>query len=463
MPRRTPFAMPTLDDLTAMLRLAAPIAAVQVGMMAMGLVDTIIVGHLSAEALAAVALGNLFFVATCSFGMGALLALDPLVSQAIGAGDIPAVRLAVQRGLVVATALAVPTSLVLLASEPLMSLLRQPSGIVPTAAAYARACSPGVLAGFLFIVARQTLQAHHRVAPILSVIVVANVANAVLDWILVYGRLGMPTLGPVGSAWASTACRWLMAGGLLVVARDELGPLLRQLDPAARNVRSLWAIVRLGTPIGVQFQLEFAAFGVIALLMGWLGTVAMAAHQVALNLAAFTFMVPLGVSHAAAVQVGRAVGAGDTATARRAASAGLLVGSGFMACTAVALLALPRPLAAVFTGAADVIAVAATLIPVAGFFQVFDGLQVVATGILRGLGDTRTPMLVNVLGFWLVGMPVSLGLGFALALGPAGLWWGLVAGLGSVAAFLVGRSAAHLRHDIARLSLAGHSEEASVP
>ena len=368
-----------------------------------------------------------------------------------------------QRGLLVATALAVPTSLVLLWREPLMGLLRQPPGIVPTAAAYARACSPGVLAGFIFIVARQTLQAHHRVAPILAVIVVANVANAVLDWILVYGRLGVPALGPVGAAWASTACRWLMAGGLLVVARDELAPLLRRLEPAARNPRNLWAILRLGAPIGVQFQLEFAAFGVIALLMGWLGTVAMAAHQVALNLAAFTFMVPLGVSHATAVQVGRAVGAGDTAEARRAASAGLVVGSGFMACTAAALLALPRPLAAVFTGAAEVIAVAATLIPVAGFFQVFDGLQVVATGILRGLGDTRTPMLVNVLGFWLVGMPVSLGLGFALDLGPAGLWWGLVAGLGSVAVFLVLRSAVHLRHDVARLSLSGQAPEGAAP
>lgn len=451
MPVLSPFRAPTRKDLAAMLRLAVPVVTVQVGMMTMGLVDIMVVGHLSAAALAAVALGNLYFVATSSFGMGALLALDPLVAQGIGAGDTPAVRIAVQRGLLAALVLAVPTSLCLLPGELVLGLLRQPAEILPDAASYARACAPGVLGGFLFIVLRQTLQAHHRVGPIVAVIVVANLANAALDWMLVFGRLGFPALGPVGSAWASTACRWLMAGGLLVLARGELAPLLGRLEAEARRRGDLGAILRLGLPIGVQFQLEFAAFGVIALLMGWLGTVAMAAHQVALGLAAFTFMVPLGVSHATAVQVGRAVGAGDAAGARRAASAGLLVGACFMACTGLAFLTVPRPLASVFTASGEVLAVAAVLIPVAGAFQVFDGLQVVATGILRGLGDTRTAMTANVVGFWLVGMPVSLGLGFALGLGPAGLWWGLAAGLAAVAAFLLLRASALLRHGVTRL------------
>lgn len=434
-----------------MLRLAAPVVTVQLGMMLMGLVDTVIVGHLSAEALAAVALGNLYVVASCSFGMGALLALDPLVAQGVGAGDGAAVRHAVQRGLVVALMISVPTFLLLLPGNVILGLLRQPPGIVPTAAGYARACSPGVLPIFVFIVLRQTLQAHHRVRPIVAVIVGANLLNAGLDWVLVFGRLGFPALGPVGSAWASTACRWFMAAALLVVARGELAPLLGRLDAAALERRHVWRVLRLGVPIGLQFQLEFAAFGVIALLMGWLGTLAMAAHQVALNLAAFTFMVPLGISHASAVQVGRAVGAGDLGGARRSATAGLVIGACFMACMGLGFLLLPRPLASIFTAADEVIVVAATLLPVAGCFQVFDGLQVVATGILRGLGDTRTAMVANVVGFWAIGMPVSLGLGFALGLGAPGLWWGLVAGLGSVAGFLLLRAGRLLRSGVTRL------------
>jgi MATE family multidrug resistance protein len=225
---------------------------------------------------------------------------------------------------------------------------------------------------------------------------------------------------------------------------------MARTDPEVFRLAPLVRTLGLGTPIGIQFQLEFAAFGVIAVLMGVMGTVEMAAHQVAINLASLTFMVPLGVSAAAAVRVGNAVGRTDGGAARRAASAALACGAGFMAVTALLFLALPSQLAGAYTSESHVLSLAATLIPIAGVFQVFDGLQVVSSGVLRGLGDTRTPMIVNLLGFWLVGVPISLGLAFVLDRGPTGLWWGFVFGLGAVAVLLLARIASRLSRPVAR-------------
>jgi MATE family multidrug resistance protein len=214
-------------------------------------------------------------------------------------------------------------------------------------------------------------------------------------------------------------------------------------------------MVALGAPIGIQHQLEYGVFAVAGLIMGWIGTVAMAGHLVALNLASLTFMVPLGVSGATAVLVGNAVGRGDAAEARSAAAAGLLCGVTFMALTAGVMLLAPGALARVYTSDAGVAAVAAALLPVAGVFQVFDGMQVVSIGILRGAGDTRTPMLVNILGFWLVGLPVSWVLGLHAGLGPEGVWWGLTSGLVVVAVFLVLRVRARLAGQVRRVVIDG--------
>ena len=179
----------------------------------------------------------------------------------------------------------------------------------------------------------------------------------------------------------------------------------------------------------------------------------MAAHQVAINIASLTFMVPLGVSQATAVRVGNAIGAGDGSGARRAASSGLILGAGFMVLTGLLFIGAPIWLARAYTSVEDVMFLAATLIPIAGFFQVFDGLQVVAAGVLRGAGDTRAPLVVNILGFWLIGLPTSLLLGFHFGFGPQGLWWGLVAGLFAVASFLLARVAWRLRGEIARVEV----------
>jgi MATE family multidrug resistance protein len=275
--------------------------------------------------------------------------------------------------------------------------------------------------------------------------------NLLLNWVLIYGRLGFPALGAVGSGWASSVSRWVMFLGLVALAWPLLGEYARPVRRDALLLKPLGRMVRLGSPIGIQFTLEYGAFGATGLFMGLLGTVPMAGHQVALNLASLTFMVPLGISQATAVLVGQGVGRGDPPGARRSAGAGLLLGMGFMATTAILFLTLSGPLARLYSDDPDVLALAMGLIPLAGIFQVFDGLQVVSSGVLRGVGDTRAPMLLNLLGFWCIGMPVGLWLGFGASMGPRGLWWGLVLGLATVGTLLLSRVRNRMGGDLPRI------------
>ena len=419
-----------------MARLAGPIVLVQVGLMMMGVVDAAIVGRYSAEGLAAVALGNVYFNSVVTLGHGTLMALDPLIAQAVGARDQPAIERALQRGLVLCVALSIPLALLLLPGELFFTPLRQPDDVVPLAAAYARACVPGVLPYLAFIALRQTVQAFSLVRPVVVAVVIANIANVFLDWGMVFGKFGFPAMGPVGSGWATTICRWLMALLLFWGCRQALVPFLRRWSREDLAPAPLWRMMRIGFPIGLQLWIEFTAFSVALLLVGLLGTLPLAGHQIALMLAALTYMVPLGVAAAAAVLVGHAIGRGDLEAARREASAALACGVGFMSVTALVLIGFAPWLARLFTADPGILAVASVLIPIAGVFQVFDGIQGVSSGILRGAGDTRVPMWSNLAGYFVVGLPLGAWLGLSSGWGAPGIWWGLVAGLAAVAALL---------------------------
>ncbi len=439
----------SISEFRQLLSLAAPTVVVQLGLMAMGVADTIMVGRVSAEALAAVALGNLYFMTVAIVGMGILMSLDPVVAQAVGARDPVATARGAQRGVVLALGMTPPTLVVLLGAGPLFQITGQPDDVWPTAVAYIHACMPGVPAFFLFVALRQTLQAHGRLAPIVVTIALANVLNVGLCWVLIYGKLGVPALGAVGTGWATTIARYAMLAMLYALARSTVLPLLKPFRRESLELRPLARMAAIGLPIGLAFLLEVAIFSLVGLLMGRMGTIPLAGHQVALNLASLTFMVPLGVGVAAAALVGRAVGRRDPAGVRRAARLSLICGATFMALSALMLLTFPRALAGLYSNDPAVIAVAAMLLPLAGFFQVFDGLQVVASGILRGIGDTRAPMIVTMIGYWVIGLPVSMLLGYRLGLGPQGLWWGFVAGLATVALFLVLRVRSRVQHIIA--------------
>ncbi|HEX9893071.1 MAG TPA: MATE family efflux transporter [Gemmatimonadales bacterium] len=444
---------PRPEDIRALLRLAIPVVVVQVGLMSMGTVDTLMVGRVSASALAAVAIGGLYSMVATFSGQGVLMALDPIVSQAAGAGDRPSIALGVQRGLLLAAGLSVPLTLYHLVAGPVLRVLGQPADVVPLAHQYNVLLVPGILPFFGFIVLRQTLQALHRLRAIVSTILIANLVNAAVNWVFIFGNLGMPAMGVRGAALATSVSRWLMAFMLLALSWPELRSLVRPWLKAAYELAPLRRMVRLGVPIALQMELELICFGAVALLAGAMGTLQVAGHQIAINMAALTYMVPLGVSAAAAVMVGRAVGAGDQIEARRQGATALLVGVGFMSATAIGFLFLPGPLARLYTTDAAVITVAMSLIPLAGGFQVFDGTQVVAIGILRGLADTRGPFVINLMGYWVIGMPVGVWLAYPLGMGVVGLWWGLVIGLGAVALILVVRVRRVLRRPLTRFQV----------
>jgi multidrug resistance protein, MATE family len=445
--------IPTRTEIRDVARLAAPIVVVQVGMMMMGVVDAAIVGRYSAEGLAAVALGNVYFNSIVTLGHGTLMALDPLMSQAVGARDGPAIELSIQRGLVLCGLLSIPLALLLLPGELFLAPLRQPPEVVPTAAAFARASALGVLPYLGFIALRQTVQAFSLVRPVVVAVVVGNIVNVALDVGLVFGRFGFPKLGAVGSGWATTTSRWVMALVLVWGCRHALVPYLRHWSREDLAFAPLWRMIRIGFPIGLQLWIEFMAFSVALLLVGMLGVNALAGHQIALMLAALTYMVPLGVSAAAAVLVGHAIGRGEPEAARREASAALACGIGFMSVTAIILITCASWLARVFTPDSGIIAVAATLIPIAGVFQVVDGIQGVSSGILRGAGDTRVPMLSNLAGYSVVALPLGAWLCFTMGMGAPGIWWGLCGGLAAVACLLGWRVHVILGGELRRLTV----------
>jgi MATE family, multidrug efflux pump len=446
-----------LDELRAAGRLALPVVAVQLGMLLMGTVDNIMLGHFSAQALAAGAIAHIITFTLLMFAAGTLAALDPLIAQAVGAGDPEAVSGHLQRGLVLAAALAVPVSLLMIDLGPLLRVLGEPAGVAADATRYSRLLIIGNLPFLLFYVLRQTLQAMSIVRPSLLAIAAGNAINALTNYALIYGHWGCPKLGAPGSALATSTARWVMFAWLLAAARRPLAPYVRGwrgwrgFAAVAAAPRRMAQLLRIGLPIGLHQTLELSLFVAVALLMGRFGTEAIAGHQIALHLASLSFMVPLGIAGAAATRVGNAIGRGDMAAARRTAAVCLGLGAAVMTLFAAAFALAPRLLAALFTDDPRVIAAAAQLLPLAALFQVFDGAQVVSTGILRGGADTTFPAVSALVGYGLIGLPMGCALAFGGGLGPRGLWWGVTLGLGIVALLLAGRIVHLFRGDIARV------------
>lgn len=408
-------------------------------MMFLGTVDTAMVGHVQADALAAVALASTFNFAILILGQGVLHALDPVVAQAFGAKDRPAVAAALGRGFVLSAFLSVPYAAVLWWSEPILLLLRQPPEVVALAAPFLRALMPGIPAAFAFVTVRQTLQAVGVVWPVLVSVVVGNLVNWAGNSALIHGRWGMPHLGVIGSAWSTTICRWLMAVVLIGCAWRPLGGLWPRFSLRLFEPRPLLRLCAIGVPIGIQIGLEMWVFTAAALLIGNMGARQLAAHQIAINLASLSFMVPLGVGSAAATRVGQAIGREDLPGARRAAAVALWTGGAVMLLAATLFWLMPRELVMLFTTDGELIEGATTLLGVAAWFQIFDGTQAVGCGILRGAADTRIGAVINFVGYWVLGLPLGLWLAHRQGMGAAGLWWGLTFGLLVVASLLVWR------------------------
>jgi MATE family multidrug resistance protein len=434
-------------------RIAAPIVIVSVGVQLMGVVDGLMVGRLGGAAIAAVALGNFYFFNVAILGLGLLYAIDPVVAQAVGAGDEVAVARGVQRGLLLAGAAAVVVMLALLPGEHVLALLGQPPEVIEPTAQYSRRRLLAAIPFLVFGVWRQALQAMGTVRPVVLAVLAANVVNVLANDALIHGHYGAPALGVVGAGWATVVAQWTMASLLLWFAWPLLRHTMRPWHRESFAWRPLRQMAALGAPIGIQWFFEGFAFGITTLFMGWLGTASLAGHEIALNLASLTFMVPLGFSGAAAAVVGRAVGRGDLGTARRDAGAAIACAVLFMTLSAAVFLAAPEFLATRYTREAATVGIAVSLIPIAGVFQVFDGTQAVTSGVLRGTGDTRVPALLHMVSFWGIGVPLGAALGFLTPLRERGFWWGLSAGLATAAVLQTWRVHVRLGRTVERVQL----------
>ncbi|MCA1649547.1 MAG: MATE family efflux transporter [Acidobacteria bacterium] len=414
-----------------MLVLAVPVVLAELGWMAMGIVDTLMVGRLSPEAIGAVGIGSSLFMAVGIFAMGLLLGLDTLVSQAFGAGRLDDCHRWLHHGIFTSVVLTVPLMLVLWAISAGLDGWGLDAGVLTLTKPYLDALTWSVLPLLLYASFRRYLQGMSVVRPVMAALVGANLINIVVNWVLIFGKFGAPALGVAGAAWATVFSRVVMAGylGIVIVMRERASrPGLFETSLRI-DVGWLRRLFMLGFPAAMQVTLEVGVFAAATALAGRLVPTQLAAHQIAINMAALTFMVPLGVASAGAVRVGHAVGRGDPGGAARAGWTALLFGTAFMACAAAAFLLMPRMLIGAFTTDPGVLATGVALLFVAAVFQLFDGLQGVATGVLRGLGDTRTPMLWNLAGHWAIGLPLGYALCFAFGLGVSGLWWGLSTGL----------------------------------
>ncbi|MEP6780310.1 MAG: MATE family efflux transporter, partial [Gemmatimonadaceae bacterium] len=385
------------------------------------------------------------------FGIGLLFALDPVVSQAIGAKDNDGVARAVQRGIVLAFIVATVATLILMPGESVLRALNQPGDVVPFTASYLRRRAIGLLPFFLFTVFRQTLQAMGPVRQIIYAALIGNIVNIIANWFLIFGNLGAPKLGVAGSGYATALAMWIMMLSLLGMGWKHLHVAIRPWRHDTLRWQPVRKLLLIGAPIGIQWFFESFAFGLTALFMGWLGTASLAGHEIALNMAALTYMVPLGFSGAAAAVVGRAVGRGDIPAAKRDAIAAIICGIGVMCLSAAVFVLAPEWLARRYTDEAATLRVAVALIPLAGAFQLFDGAQAVTSGVLRGIGDTRIPALLHLLAFWGVGVPLGAVLGFYTSLRERGFWWGLVAGLAAAAMLQFWRVIVRFRGTITRL------------
>jgi MATE family multidrug resistance protein len=430
--------------LRRLLALAVPATAAQLGAMLLMVVDVAMLGRVSVAALDAAALGRVWVWGTQVFGMGLVFGIDPIATQAFGAGDRPRLDRAFGTGLALALLASVPIGVAWLLAAPALRLLGQAPELVIEAERFVLAQLPGLPFFLVFLVAKQYLQAQGIVQPAMWITFAGNALNVFLNWLLIYGHWGLPRLEVVGAGIATSITHAALAVSLLLWMRRRGGPASwRRAWRRGWRRRTLVAVTALGLPVALQLALEVWAFQLATLLAGGLGAVPLAAHTAALTLCSVTFMMPLGVSLAAVVRVGNLLGARQREEAQRASWVAFAAGGAAMALCGLTFLLARWQLPRLFSGDRAVIAATAAILPIAAAFQIFDGLQVVGGGILRGMGQTRPAAVFNLLGYYALALPLAWWLGVRLGLGLPGIWWGLALGLATIALALVGWIARH--------------------
>jgi MATE family multidrug resistance protein len=428
------------QEVGATIRLAAPLAMAQLAQVAMGATDTVLLGSLGRDALAAGGLGaNLFFTLMIVVA-GGLISVSILVSHARGSGNEARIAPILRGGFLLALLSAVPPMLLLWNVEPILLAIGEPAALADSIARYDRVLLFAMPASLIMATQRGYLAAMGRPWMVMAVALVAVVVNGLLNYGLIHGAWGLPRLGYIGSCTATLITIWSMTAAIGLEMR---------LTSALHRFRLIgpvdWGILRelaiLGWPIAFIMAVEIVLFSVAALLIGRFGATPLAAHQISISVASVTFMVPLAISQAVNVRVGFYMGRQSPRAARTAAVAAFVLGVGFMGTMGMILITMPATIAGIYITAGDttrteVITLAVRLLTIAAFFQVFDGAQTIAAGALRGLKDTRIPAIAASLGYWGIGFTTAWILGVRMGLGVVGIWWGLASGLASVALLL---------------------------
>ena len=439
----------TLRELRPTLRLALPITTGHLGQILLGLTDSVMVGRIGAVPLAASAFAGALFGLVFLVGVGLLTPVAVRAAESFGAGRLRDSGETLRHGLVLAAAAAVALASVITALSGSLHWFGQPPEVVAVARPYLIIVSWSLLPSLGFVALKSYYEALHEPWTPLYLVLAGVVLNCFLNWVLIYGHLGAPALGLTGAGWATLVARVAMLAALGWHLRHSRALAatqpLRWWAPLERS--ELAAQLATGWPVSLQLFFEVSLFSVTALLMGWLGTVALAAHQVALNCASTTFMFPLGLSHALAVRLSHARGAGQAHLLRVIGFGGIGAGAALMAGFGVIFICAGPQIAAGFIHEPQVVAVAARLLVVVGIFQIFDGTQVTAMGALRGLGDVRLPTAITFVGYWLCALPVAWIGGIVLHGGPVGIWAGLAVGLGLGAVLLATRFAVLTRSE----------------
>lgn len=445
---RAPTVNSWLSEARATLALAWPMVLTNLAQTAMTVTDVMMLGRLSPEALAAGTLGHNLYFLPLIFGLGLTLAASPMMASSLGKRlhSVREVRRTARQGLWLAVAVTLPIWAVLWHTEAILLAMGQDPDVSATAAAYMRALQWAALPFYGYIVLRSFMAALERPGWALVVTFVCVAFNVLANWTLIFGNFGFPALGAVGAGFATTTSSVLMFLGLVVVV--SLDRQFRRFHLFGRLWRPDWprfmGMLRLGLPIAAILTFEVSIFNAAAFLMGLIDTVSLAAYAIAVQIASVSFMVPMGLGQAVTVRVGRAYGAQDADAVTRAGWTAFIMGVSFMAFMALIMLLAPRLLIAGFLDLEApenqaVIATAATFLALAALFQVFDGAQAVTSGMLRGLHDTTVPMIYGALGYWGIGLPLGTVLAFPLGFGGIGIWFGLCAGLASVAVLLLSR------------------------
>jgi MATE family multidrug resistance protein len=435
-----------ISEVRASLLLSIPLAGAQLAQAGVGFVDTVMMGWLGSESLAAGGLGAITFISLSFVGTGILAAVSPLAAEAFGSGNPQRVGQVVRQGFWVALGWGVPMTLLVWYGAPILRFLGQQPEIVAGTEVYLRAIAWGYIPALGFAVLRNFVSALSQPRSITVIMAASIPLNIAGNYTLMFGKLGFPALGLAGVGWSSTIVFWSMFLSLAVYVRTQ--PQFKRYGIFEGFPRLEWdrvrEILRIGLPIGVMTFVETGLFAVTSFLMGTLGATSLAAHQIALETAGITFMVPLGISLATTVRVGQLMGQQDPKGARLAGFVGIGLGMLYMAVAGILLWRFPGAIVSLFLDGNDprntaVISLAKTLLGIAALFQIVDAIQVVATGALRGLKDTRIPLLIGIFSYWGMGMGGGYGLGIVLGLGAVGLWWGLALGLAGAAIVLTWR------------------------